>query len=40
MWSDSSASSPVEYDVAKKVRDSVAAKLGEGPAMAEATARK
>ena len=32
--------SPVEYDVAIKVRNQVAANLGEGPAMAEATARK
>lgn len=32
--------SPVEYDVAKVLRDKVAANLGEGPAMAEATARK
>ena len=32
--------SPVEYDVAKRLRDRVAANLGEGPAMAEATAQK
>jgi len=32
--------SPVEYDVAKRLRDRVAANLGEGPEMAEATARK
>ena len=30
----------VEYDVSKRVRDKVAAQLGEGPTVAEATLRK
>lgn len=32
--------SAVEYDVAKKLRDKVAAELGEGPLVADATLRK
>jgi hypothetical protein len=31
---------PVEYHIDKGVRDKLAAELGEGPAMAEATQRK
>jgi hypothetical protein len=31
---------PVEYDVAKRLRDTVAVQLGEGPALAEAVSGK